>query len=55
MFEKKILRAVLELPAKNNTANPAKLGWKWDGLAVLFTRQLPIDSHDFFQTLNTYF
>ena len=39
----------------NSTANPAKLGWKWAGLAVLFSRQLPNGSHDFFQTFSIYF
>ena len=39
----------------NSTANPARLGWKWAGLAVLFSRQLPNGSHDFFQTFSTYF
>ena len=38
----------------NNTANPAKLGWNWAGLAVLFSRQLPNGSHDFFQTFSIY-
>ena len=32
----------------NSTANPAKLGWKWAGLAVLFSRQLLNGSHDLF-------
>ena len=39
----------------NSTANPAKLGWKWAGLAVLFSRYLPNGSHDFFQTFSTDF
>ena len=39
----------------NSTANPAKLGWKWAGLAVLFSRQLPNGSHDFFQTFSIFF
>ena len=39
----------------NSTANPAKLGWKWAGLAVLFSRQLPKSSHNFFQTFSTWF
>ena len=39
----------------NSTANPAKLGWKWAGLAVLFSRQLLNGSHDFFQTFSIYF
>ena len=30
--------------------NPAKPGWKWAGLALLFSRQLLNSSHDFFQT-----
>ena len=51
---KKIVGAVWELPAKS-TANPAKLGWKWAGLAVLFSRYLPNGSHDFFQTFSTDF
>ena len=38
-----------------STANPAKLGWKWAGLAVLFSRQLPNGSHDFFQTFSIFF
>ena len=32
----------------NRKANPAQFGWKWDGLAVLFSRQLPNGSHDLF-------
>ena len=32
----------------NSTANPAKLGWKWAGLAGLFSRQILKGSHDFF-------
>ena len=52
---KKIVGAVWELPAKYSTANQAKLGWKWAGLAVLFSRQLPNGSHDFFQTFSIYF
>ena len=39
----------------NSTANPAKLGWKWAGLAVLFSRHLPNGSHDFFQTFSISF
>ena len=39
----------------NSTANPAKLGWKWAGLAVLFSRQLSNGSHNFFQTFSIYF
>ena len=39
----------------NSTANPAKLVWKWAGLAALFIRQLPNGSHDFFQTFSTSF
>ena len=39
----------------NSTANPAKLGWKWAGLAVLFSRYLPNGSHNFFQTFSTDF
>ena len=39
----------------NSTTNPAKLGRKWAGLAVLFSRQLPNGSHDFFQTFSIYF
>ena len=31
----------------NTTANPAQFRWKWAGLAVLFSRQLPNGSHDF--------
>ena len=34
----------------NSTANPAKLGWKWAGLAVLFSKQLP----QFFFKLSAY-
>ena len=30
----------------NSTANPAQFGWKWAGLAVLFSRQLLNGSHD---------
>ena len=32
----------------NNIANPDQFGWKWAGLAVLFSRQLPNTSHDLF-------
>ena len=39
----------------DSTANPAKLGWKWAGLAVLFSRRLPNRSHDFFQTFSICF
>jgi len=39
----------------NSTANQAKLEWKWAGLAVLFSRQLPNGSHDFFQTFSISF
>ena len=39
----------------NSTANPAKLRWKWAGLAVLFCRQLPNGSHNFFQTFSISF
>ena len=38
----------------NSTANSAKLGWKWAGLAVLFSRQLPNGSHNFFQTFSIF-
>jgi hypothetical protein len=38
----------------DSTANSAKLGWKWAGLAVLFSRQLPKGSHDFFQTFSIF-
>ena len=30
-------------------------GWKWTGLAVLLSRQLPNGSHDFFQTFSISF
>ena len=30
-------------------------GWKWAGLAVLFSRQLPNGFQDFFQTFSIYF
>ena len=30
----------------NSTANPAQFGWKWAGLAVLFSRQLLNGSQD---------
>ena len=33
----------------NSTANPARFEWKWTGWAVLFSRQLPNGTHDFFQ------
>ena len=36
-------------------ANPNKLGWKWVGLAALFSRQLPNGSPNFFQTFSIYF
>ena len=39
----------------NSTANPPKLWCKWAGLAVLFSRQLPNSSHDFFQTFSICF
>ena len=39
----------------NSTPNPAKLGWKWAGLAVLFSRQLPNRSHNFFQSFSICF
>ena len=39
----------------NSTANPAKLRWKWAGLASIFSWQLPNGSHDFFQTFSIYF
>ena len=32
----------------NSTANPAQSRWKWTGLAVLFRRQLPNGSLNFF-------
>ena len=38
----------------NSTANPAQSEQKWDGLAVLFSRQPPTGSHDFFQTFSIY-
>ena len=34
---------------------PAQLEWKWAGLAVVFSRQLPNGSHNFFQTFSIYF
>ena len=36
------------------TANPAQPGWKWAGLAVLFSIQLPNGSHDLLK-LSPYF
>ena len=33
----------------------AKLGWKWAGLAVLFSRQLQNGSHDFFSNFQDIF
>ena len=30
----------------NSTANPAQFEWKWAGLAVLFSRQIPNISHN---------
>ena len=32
----------------NSTADSAQFEWKWAGLAVLFSRQLPNGSHNFF-------
>ena len=37
------------------TANPAHFHQNWAGLAVLFSRQLPNGSHDFFQTFSICF
>ena len=34
----------------NSTANPTQFGWKGAGLAVLFSRQLPNGSQDFFHS-----
>ena len=39
----------------NSTANPDQFGWKWAGLPVLFSRQLPNDSHNFFQIFSIIF
>ena len=39
----------------NSTANSAKLGWKWAGLAMLFISLLPNGTHDFFQIFRMYF
>ena len=41
----KIVGAIWELPAK--LANPAQFGWKWAGLTVIFSRQLPNGFHDY--------
>ena len=51
---KKIVGAVWELPAKW-TANPAHFNPSLAGLAVLFSRQLPNSSLDFFQTFSIIF
>ena len=37
----------------NSTANPAHFHRNWAELAVLFSRQIPNGSHDFFQTFST--
>ena len=39
----------------NNTANPTQFGWKWAGLALLFSRQLPNGSQDFFNIFRIFF
>ena len=39
----------------NSTANPAHFHPSLAGLAVLFNRQLPNGSHDFFQTFSIFF
>ena len=39
----------------NSTANPAHFHPSLAGLAVLFSRQLPNGSHDFFQTFSIFF
>ena len=39
----------------NSTANPAQFGWKWAGLALLFSRQHSNNSHDFFHTFSIIF
>ena len=39
----------------NSTANSARFQSNWAGLAVLFSRQLPNGSHDFFQTFGICF
>ena len=39
----------------NSTANPAHFHPSLAGLAVLFSRQLPNGSHDFFQTFSMFF
>ena len=33
----------------NSTADSAQFEWKWAGLAVLFSRELPNGTQDFFQ------
>ena len=38
----------------NSTANPAHFHPSWAGLVVLFSRQLPNSSHDFFQIFSRY-
>ena len=39
----------------NSTANPAQFEWKWGGLAVLFSRELPNGTHDVFQTFRIHY
>jgi hypothetical protein len=39
----------------NSTANSAQFGWKWAGLAVLFSRQLLNGSHDHFDIFSIIF
>ena len=46
--------AFWELPAKSR-ANPAKFGWKWAGLAMLFSLQLENGSYDFFHIFRIFF
>ena len=53
-MKKKIVGAFWELPAKSR-ANPAKFGWKWAGLAMLFSLQLQNGSHDFFHIFSILF
>ena len=56
---KKIMRALWDLPTwepfgicpLNITAKPAHFHQNWTGLAVLFSRQIPNSSHNFFHTL----
>ena len=39
----------------SSTANPAHFHLNWAGLAMLFSRQLPNGSHDFFHIFSMFF